>query len=782
MSKEISLNGQFKMYSTNGSNAVVCYANIPASDFGALIENDKIENPLNSHSQEDFDLITTPIQNDDICFERDFEIDSDILSYSHIELCCAKIDTLCKCYINDKLAFESNNAYVPITVDIKHLLNRGLNNIKICIDSAVKYIEAKQNEHKLPKNPNGIDGASYIRKSACHFGWDWGPCVAYKYVGDIKITAFNRKINDIKITQKQVDGKAEIIFSATNCDNAKMIAPDGEAIFPQGNKFIVEKPALWYTRDLSLKDTQPLYTIIFENDEMQVERKIGIRKIELNTEADEFGNNFQIRVNGKRVFCKGANVIPFSVIPEFADNATIDYYLDLCVKSNFNIIRIWGGGEYASDYLLSRCDELGILVWQDFQFACLMYPFYDNDFLHNVLNEARVNVERLSTHPSLALLCGNNELEAMYSYLPKSTQLVKSYIEFFYHTLPEHIKDICDVPYIPTSPIGDKPFSKNSADEVGDTHMWNVWHGLKPLNYYERRFTRFMSEFGLESLPSMKAIKTFADESDYDLKSDAFMSHQKCIGGNEKMMFYLKERFNAPKHFEDLPYLTGIVQAECVKYATEHFRRHKGRCNGSIFWQLNDVWNCPSWSSVDYEGVPKALMYMATDFCAPITFSVRDNQIYGINDTLFDQIFDLDINGEIKKVTLPADSVTKIEGVNCEITCLKYQGRQQIFDNVKNLKRATITSTKKGRQITVKSDVFAKYVYIECDAIADKNYFSLMPNEEITITFNKDFDSYKIICENNIEFKRNNFIKGFSQFIYRLKPMNIANAFYYEHN
>ena len=780
--KTISLNGIFNMSTNNG---IKCEAKIPGSDFGALINNKIIENPLNTSSQAKFDEIVVPIQNSNAVFEREFEIEESALNFDNVVLHCEQIDTLCKCYVNDQLAFESNNCYHPVDTDIKPLVKAGKNTIKFCIDSAVNYIVEKQNEHKLPKNANGIDGAAYIRKSACHFGWDWGPCVPYKYIGNVEIKCYNKKIENIAIKQSIENGIATVTVNADNANEIKLIAPNGDEIKGENGKFTIENPELWYPRDLNLRDKQPLYTVVITNDEDVVEKKIGIRTIELNTSADEFGNNFQFKINGKRVFGKGANLIPFSAIPEFVTNDVVDYYLDLCVKSNFNMLRVWGGGEYASDYLIERCDELGILIWQDFQFACLMYPFYNNDFTQNVLREVEYNVKRLTTHPSLALWCGNNELEVMFSYLPKTMEIVKAYIEFFYHTLPDYIKDITDIPFIPSSPMGDKPFSKNSADEVGDTHMWNVWHGLKPLNYYEKRFTRFMSEFGLESLPSMKAIKTFATKDDFDLASDAFMSHQKCIGGNPKMLFYLQERFNLPKNFEDLPYLTGIVQADCVKSATEHFRRNKGRCNGSIFWQLNDVWNCPSWASVDYEGVPKALMYMATKFCAPITITLYEGKLYAHNDTIFDKKIDLDLNGKVKTIELKADSVEIVENVDIkpnEVYVVRWDDEIRIFDNYKKLPKANITAVKNGNQITLKSDVFAKNVYVECDAVADDNYFSLLPNEEKVITFDNNFDKYKIICENNIEFTGGKLKKAIKQFTYRLKPMNIANAFYYEHN
>lgn len=763
--------------------------NAPFSDFGSLISENMIENPLVCQNPQP---IVDKVDFAALVAEKTFDVQQDLFDYKHIYFHCDKIDTLCTGYINDKIVFSSNNSHIPVDVDIKDYIVAGENTLKLEITSPTKYITDRQEKNKLPKNNNGTDGAAYIRKPSCHFGWDWGPCIPYKYIGSMELQCFNNRIENVQINQEIRDTKGIITISADNATKAYVVAPSGEKITGDGFCFTVDNPELWYTFDISEKKTQPLYTVVISNDEMTVQRKIGFRSIVLNRCADNYGTNFQFILNGVEIFGKGASVIPFAAIPEDADNNSIDYYLDLCVKSNFNMIRIWGGGEYASDYLMSRCDELGILVWQDFMYACLMYPFYEKDFLENCLKEAEYNVKRLNHHPSLALWCGNNELEVMFSWMPKTLEIVKAYEQFFYHQLPEHIMDYACVDYIPTSPIGDAPFSKNSADAVGDTHMWNVWHGLKPLNYYEKRYTRFMSEFGLESLPSMTAIKQFATADDFDLKSDAFMSHQKCIGGNEKMMWYLKERFDDPVHFEDLPYLTGIVQGECVKYAAEHFRRHKGRCNGALFWQLNDVWCCPSWSSVDFMGVPKALMYMATGFFAPLSVSLKDDILYFHNDIILDKDLDVKIrivNGSDvitdKSLTLSirANSTTTLTSYKLnknDVMRVTINGKEFFFDNVKKLEKAGISAKLVDGGLMLKANTFAKNVYIDVDCL-EENYISLLPDEERFVKFSDDYIP-AIKCENNIEFKHRPVSKAVSQFVYRLKPMNIGNAFYYEYN
>lgn len=793
--KTLNLNGKWQLKNCTTNKTIE--AVVPGTDFGNLIRANEIKNPLISGIEEE----ALETAKNDFEFSRFFEIDEEMLAYEHINLKCQSLDTLCTCYINGKKAFESHNAYVPVDADIKPYLTIGSNSITIHFNSAYEYIKAKQREHALPKNNNGVDGIPYIRKPGCHFGWDWGPCVPYCGIVDtIELEAFNSRIENIKINQTTSKEKSIVTVFADNADRIYIVSPSGETILPKGNTFEIDNPELWYTRELSQKEKQPLYTVVFENAEQKTEKKIGLRSLTLSREKDEYGENFCLVLNGEKIFAKGANLIPFSAIFEDSNNSTIDYYLNLAQKSNFNILRVWGGGSYASDYMLDRCDEIGILIWQDFCFACQLYPFYDNDFTENVLAEVKANVGRITTHPCLALWCGNNEIETMYSFIPKSSKLMKAYEKFFYNVLPNYIKDMTQIDYIPTSPVGDKFLSNVNTDNCGDTHMWNVWHGLKKLDYYQQRYSRFLSEFGLESLPSMKAIETFATKDEYSITSKSFNAHQKCVGGNKKMMFYLTEMFDFPKNFEDIPYLTGIVQAQCIKNATIHFRQNKGRCNGSIFWQFNDVWNCPSWSSVDFEGIPKALQYKAKDFFAPITVSCKQDKgtasIVAHNDTLNAVELDItltlySINGSQKwqknyKISLNGNSYQSVDSFPVDgdsvlnINC-NDNSYVEAFANPCDLKlrKVNLKTELNGNKLTIIADKFAYGVYIDSDELPSENYFSLLPNEAKTIEFDKAPKSFNLTCANNIEFKDEKIKKALFRFMYRLEPLNIGNAIYY---
>ena len=795
---KLLLNGIWHLESQDGAYKVD--GNVPGTDFGILIKAGLLKNPLISGDEKEA-LVTAE---KDFTFSKEFKVDKEILKSANIRLRCFCVDTLCSIYLNGDLVAELNNSYIPLDADIKSAIKEGTNNLVFEFHSAYKYIRDRQQKAAMPGNFNGVDGIPYIRKPGCHFGWDWGPCVPYSGIlDDIYIASFNEEISNISIKQETTKDLAKLEISADGAKEIVVVSPKGEEFKVKNGKVEIKKPQLWYTRELSETKTQPLYTVKFIGDEETIEKKIGLRSLYLDQSKDEFGTDFALMINGERVFAKGGNLIPFAAIFEDITTETVDYYLNLAVESNFNIIRVWGGGSYANEYLLNKCDELGLLVWQDFCFACQLYPFYEEDFLANVVKEIELNVKRESLHPSVALFCGNNEIETMYSWMPKGTKLLKAYKEFFYDIMPKTLDGITQVSYIPTSPLGSDFMENISSDNFGDTHMWNVWHGLKKLDYYQLRWSRFLSEFGLESLPSNKAINTFCSkEEDYDITSKAFNSHQKCIGGNKKMLFYLTEMFDFPKHFDALPYLTGIVQAECIKNAAVHFRQNKGRCNGAIYWQYNDVWNCPSWSSVDFEGIPKALQYKAKEFFNPITLTCQKENgqatIFAHNDTLKQKAFDIKIeeyaikdnsllntytynvkvepNSFLHVATLKAklDSVLKITYNNESI--------YEIFNKPSKLplNKVKFETKLEGKKLTIKAlDNFAYNVMVESNAIASENYFSLLKGEEKTITLDREPGEIKIVCANNIDFDKNKVRKFFFRFFYRLEPMNIANFMYY---
>ena len=821
--KNYVLNGEWKMLreKTGESFSV----SVPCDNYTQLLAAGAIPDPYYGTNEKDVQWVGR----EKWIYEKTFSLKDEDLECRRILLSCKALDTLCEVYINGALAGKGENAFIKYEFDIKPLVNSGENTVKIIFMPPVEYAENLQNEKPLPKNCNGTDGIAYIRKPACHFGWDWGPSIPFSGItDDISVLCFDNRLEDLKIKQIHKDGKVTLkinpIVDGTGTAEGKVICPDGAEIpFKGEDEIVIDNPELWWTHELSGKERQPLYTVTAELDGSSITKKTGLRTIRLDRDADEFGGNFCFYLNGVPIFAKGANwIIPDSLIGR-CTNETVDYYIDSALQANFNMIRIWGGAYYASDYFLQKCDECGLLIWQDFMFACLMYPFYEDDFRENVMSEIKYNVERMKHHPALALWGGNNEIETMFSYMPANLKIVQWYKKFFYEILKDFVNEVDgDIPYIPTSPIGEDFRKGVTGDAWGDTHMWNVWHGQKPLNYYRKRMTRFCSEFGLESLPSADAVRTFAEEKDMGLTTEVFNSHQKCRNGNRKMLFYLLEKFYEAEHFEDMVYMTGLIQKECIADATEHWRRNRGRCNGSLFWQYNDCWQAPSWSSVDYTGKWKPLQYHARHFFEPLCVSVEetknDFKIYCINDLTAEQSVTISytlasLNGKVIKentletVLKPLSSTAvaheKVSGnkkdMFLSVKMMKdgvvISQRTKIFvpDRDLSLTGGTIKKTVSYNdgELTVKliSPVFCRSVMVDIKDFPtpfSDNYFDLLPNEEKTITVktDKEYNSEDVTIKSlaDIPVKKSKLKSRLYRIKFALEPENIANWFWYSVN
>ncbi len=658
---QISLNGEWKF--REAQKGVWLSAEVPGCNYLDLLHAEKIPDPFVGLNEKEVYWVAET----DWEYERTFTVPAELLDCDRVELQCATLDTICDVFVNDTLVGKGENAHRRYAFDVKSALKAGENRIRILFYSPVNYVKAKQEVEKCPRNSNGMDGIPHIRKPQCHFGWDWGPVLPPSGIsGDIGIFGYSgARITDLLIEQHHADGKVRLSVSSeieylserSSAYVLRILSPAGDLLTETCGVLEkpgcvnlneeIENPELWWTRDLSDKPQQPLYTVTFEllcGDAVMdsVTKKIGLRTIELNREKDEFGENFQFRINGVPLFIKGANWIPPDSFATRYTDARMEYDMAAMRFSNFNMLRIWGGGYYERDALYDKCDRDGILIWQDFCFACQGYPFFDEALLENIHGEVVDNVRRLRHHACLALWNGNNEIETMSIAWQARRKYIDWAEKFFYHILPEWLEKLdAQTPYIPGSPCGTGYLQGVDRDGVGDTHLWAVWHGLQPLTYYRRRMTRFCSEFGFESLPDQKTIARYAAPADYDLNSAVFLAHQKCAGGNMKMAFYIASRFRLPKHFTDYVYLSQICQEECVRDATEYWRRNKGRCNGSMYWQFNDCWPVCSWAGLDYYGNYKALQYAARHFNAPFTVSVEDTKerlrVFVLNDTRQDR-------------------------------------------------------------------------------------------------------------------------------------------------
>lgn len=838
---EFDLGGEWSFHEVGSSEWLK--GTVPGCNYTDLLANGKIEDPFIGLNEKKAFWVSERTWE----YTREFTLPEDIMNSDKIILECDMIDTLGEVYVNDRLLGRPNNAHMSYSYDITDIVCKLTNKIRIKLLSPIEYLENAQEGDPMPHNFNGVSGVPHMRKPQCHMGWDWGPILPLSGIlRGIRVVGYNdARINDILITQKHLSDKValDIVLEHEVFANAPIefrytvSEPDGKTTVKtvKDNKVSldIKSPKLWWPNDIS--DEHPLYQVTAEivvggESVHAVTKRIGLRTITIDRSADEYGTNFRFIVNGLPIFAKGANWIPNDSFINRFDNKKLKYMIDAVKRANMNMIRVWGGGYYESDEFYDACDEAGILVWQDFCFACAPYPFYNEDFMTNVKEEIACNVKRLRHHASLALWCGNNEIEIMTAGWMNKRKLIEWEEKFFYTVLPSELRKYDSVTeFIEGSPISGKGFrKKTNSDNFGDTHLWAVWHGLQPLNYYRKRYTRFCSEFGLESLCDMRTIEEFAEPKDYSLKSDVFMAHQKCGSGNSKMLFYMSTKYRTPMNFDDIVYLSQLIQLECVKDATEHWRRNRGRCNGSLYWQLNDCWPVTSWASIDYNGRYKALQYGARHFNAPLTISLEDKKgkikLHIINDhaDIFKGAIQYKLIGFDGEVHDSGKYYAEIDGASAKETKTldyrKLKGMKNLKDKVfvaelldadnnviarktclfypeKNTKLVDPELTysvevKKGiAYITVSAKKFARSVMISVEgscAPQSDNFFDILPNESITVTMPSEGMTADAI-QKRLKLKSIATVEAkgtaFSDFMLRasvfVKPLNFANWIYY---
>ena len=428
-------------------------------------------------------------------------------------------------------------------------------------------------------------------------------------------------------------------------ENSSEITPKGETVL----KVIIANPQLWWPNGYG---AQPLYQVdvsLWQADSAnpqpldQCTYQIGLRTLELRQVADQWGRSFEFVVNGVRIFAKGSNWIPADSFPTRISDGYLEGLIRSAAETHQNMLRVWGGGFYEEERFYDLCDRYGILVWQEFIFSCSIYPLDQPEFIENVRVEAQQAIRRLRHRASLALWCGNNEME--WGWVdwnwnrPEHQELKAAYDQFFHHTLPAWVKaEDPDRAYWPSSPSSDTPFEDPNGQRQGDAHYWDVWHGRKPFTAYRSQYPRFMSEFGFQALPPLATIRTYAAPIDWNMTSYIMEQHQKNASGNSLMVGQMLDTFRLPKDFSSLVYLSMVLQAEGIRYGVEHWRRHMDRVSGTLYWQLKDCWPVASWSSLDYFGRWKALHYAARRFYAPLMLSIEDKPteqgLYITNDLL----------------------------------------------------------------------------------------------------------------------------------------------------
>jgi beta-mannosidase len=635
----LTLNGNWKMRELSQSHWLD--AQIPGSVMSTLIANGKIGDPF----WRDNEYEARELFRKDYEFQREFTLSKEIYEKDKLELVCYGLDTLAEIYVNDVLLAKADNMHRTWIFDCKSLLNLGENQIRVIFRAPITYMESyvPEEDKKIHFVATGcMENNQYLRKAHCMFGWDWGAQIPDAGIWrDIELVAYSDvKLHDVEIIQYhhksgvelEINTELEILKDSAYTLEYTLISPEGKTVTSSvaasndknSHTISVEHPQLWWPNGYG---EQPLYhlTVAVKNTDKESDRKeftLGLRTLTVSQEKDQWGSEFAFQINGIKIFARGADYIPEDTVYSNITPDRIEYLIDSCVRANYNCLRVWGGGYYPSDTFFELCDRYGIIVWQDLMYACNVYDL-TREFEENIIEETKDNVRRIRHHASLGLWCGNNEMETGWNGWPDfknhSQQLRADYIKQFEYILPRTVEETDDRTfYWPSSPSSGGCFDSPDDENRGDVHYWAVWHGLKPFEDYRNYYFRFCSEFGFQSFPSIKTVNSFTEESDRNIFSKVMESHQKNGSANGKILYYLSENFLYPKDFSDLLYVSQILQGIAIKFGVEHWRRNRGRCMGSLYWQVNDSWPVASWASIDYYGRWKALHYMAKNFYAPL--------------------------------------------------------------------------------------------------------------------------------------------------------------------
>lgn len=770
-----SLNGIWNMKGAGYS----CEGSVPGSVYSFLLQNKLMPDPYYRSNE----LEALKLMENDFDFSKKFEFKK---SNHPVLLHCDGLDTLCNIYINGNFIAHTDNMHRSYEFDISKQLINGENEIKITFLSCNKFV--REMYKKMPGVSNGdtLKGFEHLRKASCMMGWDWGPRLpdAGIWKDIYLLTVDSDRICDVHITQRHENGKVYLnpqVSSEKGTGNivVNVTSPDGETFkLPANEESEIKNAKLWWPNGFGNPD---LYTFDIELQENgktvdSVSKRIGLRELKLIREKDEWGESFCHEVNGIRFFAMGADYIPEdNILSRYSKERTYNL-LKQCHDCNFNAIRVWGGGIYPLDYFFDACDELGIVVFCDLMFACMAVPAYQS-MIDNIKVEVRENILRIRHHASLAIICGNNEIEGISGLYKDNSEGKGSYIKIFERIIPSIINEICPyIPYISSSPSSFGSFIDPHNENYGDCHYWEVWHSGKPYSEYRKHYFRYLSEFGFESFPSEKTVESFTLPEDRNIFSRIMEMHQRCKGANKKILTYLADTFKYPTDFGTLLYASQLLQADAIKYGVEHLRRHRGRCMGALYWQLNDIWPVASWASIDYFGRYKALQYVAKRFFAPVMISCQEigetttrpfvimqqdfydystqARLSVANETLNE--INGTVNWELRRatgeilqkgsenVTIPALSSIWLENMDFNKTDVEnnylsfsFEAKGEVVSEGTvlftvpkhfNFVDPNLRYEIKGNEITIYADSFAKYVEIDSpdsDFILSDNYFDM---------------------------------------------------------
>lgn len=616
-------------------------ATVPGDLYSDLLAAGKMEDPY----YRDNELAALPLSDADYDYETTFAVDTDAFAKEFQTLRFEGVDTLADIFLNGEKLASVNNMHRTYEFDVKALLRPAGNTLRVHFFSPTKYIKARYEAKILDGTSDAMRGFPYLRKAHYMFGWDWGPrlpgCGLFRPVTLISYDV--ARLDSVLVTQKHENGAVTLhvrpALSGTEetpeeaglTARTEVLSPDGDVVASGEDTLVIQDPMLWYPAGYG---GQPLYTVrvtLLRGDEVLDvwERKLGLRTMTMTREKDEWGESFCHTVNGVKIFAMGGDYIPEDNLIARTNQERTKRLLRDARAANFNCIRVWGGGYYPEDWFYDLCDELGLIVWQDFMFACAVYELTE-EFEENIRAELIDNIKRLRHHASLGLWCGNNEMETFVQQgtWVNSPREVSDYVKMYEYLFPKLVKQYDPQTfYWKASPSSGGDFDEPNDENRGDVHYWEVWHGDKPFTEYRKFYFRYLSEFGFQSFPAVKTIGTFTEASDRNVYSYVMEKHQRNAAANGKIASYMGQTYLYPTDFATFVYASQLLQATAIKYGVEHLRRHRGRCMGAVIWQLNDCWPVASWSSIDYCGRWKALHYYARRFFAPVLLSCEEESI-----------------------------------------------------------------------------------------------------------------------------------------------------------
>lgn len=797
MTEQVNLGGAWRM--READSQTWHSAHVPGSVYADLMADGTMPDPFWRENELDaFERMKK-----DYVYQRAFTVTEAQLAHAHVELVCEGLDTLAHVSLNGHEIAFTNNMHITWVWDVKEQLHAGENTLEIRFDSPILYCAKKAEEAPGWESSDATPGFRHLRKAHCMFGWDWGPRLPDAGIWrPIFLRTWDAaRLENALMLQAHHDGVVDVTIrpeiAGESAWSAEITAPDGEVIIiPETTAaeqvITIEHPQLWWPNGLG---KQPLYrvTVRLATGDTRVWR-IGLRTMTVSREKDEWGEEFCHVVNGMKVFAMGADYIPEDNILARVTPERTRRLLEDCKAANFNAIRVWGGGYYPDDAFYDICDELGLLVWQDLMYACAFYDLTP-DFERSIRVETHQNVARLRHHASLALICGNNEMEMFmagansalinhrtWEFVPTYPHHITDYVKMFEYILPAIVKETAPQTYWwPASPSSGGNFDAPNDENRGDNHYWDVWHGEKPFTEYRKFFFRYASEFGFQSFPCLKSVKQFTLPDDRNIFSRVMERHQRNQAANGKILSYLSQTFRYPNSFDDLLYASQLMQAEAIRYGVEHWRRNRGRCMGAIIWQLNDIWPVASWASIDYYGRWKALHYAAKRFFAPVMISAEEEGELSQNPKIneyhpapLEKSFRLnvcnetlrDVTGEVvwalrtpdgaivrqnqQTLTIPAMSAKWLDKVDCADASLTghYVSFAFVVDDVA-LSEGTcifcapkhfefvdprLTLETRGDTLVVTSHAYAKQVWLEsedADLLLDDNAFDMNPGTKV---------------------------------------------------